>query len=102
MIVKDNLGNIYEVKIDTHNVKIIDSYRAKGKDAKMHVINEIISISPNAFANRSMSSILHEWKAHNILYKWNYEPERTRDVDIDDGISLLHRICFFILCIFPE
>lgn len=50
--------------------------------------------------SRSNKSWDREWKAHNVLYKWGIEPNRTKDVDLDEGETLLRRIGYFLLSIF--
>lgn len=103
IIVKGINGIEYSVKASDDNINIKDSWLAKGKEEKMHIINEIKRLTNvKVLEARSMQSMLTEWKAHNVLYKWNIERARTADVDIDINPSLLHRICYKILSIFPE
>lgn len=38
---------------------------------------------PSAVSCRSTRSLLREWEAHNMLYSFGYEVERTQHVDFD-------------------
>jgi hypothetical protein len=50
--------------------------------------------------NRTAKQWLHEWRAHNLLYKLDYQPERTGSVDLDEGEidrrNSLYRILSFL------
>ena len=48
---------------------------------------------------RTKESLIREWKAHNILYRWGYEKERTGSVDFSQYESRPRRIGYFILSI---
>ena len=47
--------------------------------------------------SRSTRSWINEWRAHNLLFKLGIEPDRTRDVDLDDNESTFRRFCYVIL-----
>jgi hypothetical protein len=50
-------------------------------------MNEIIYAiqykHPEIKFNREYSDLIHEWVAHNRLYKWGIKPEKTKDVDLE-------------------
>lgn len=91
--------------VEGQNIHIHNSYQVtKTEDMKM-ILDTIIGKSfyskmTAAGFNRSKRSMLREWKAHNVLYNHNYQPNRTRSVDLDQNESTLRRIAYFILSLF--
>ena len=49
---------------------------------------------------RSIDSLRNEWIAHNVLFNWGKDPERTGSVDLDQNESLLRRLAYWFLCFF--
>lgn len=77
------------------NVKIIDSYLIKSDAVKLAFLDELKD--DELLDNRSYKSLIREWKAHNILYKFGLFKERTRDTDLDNQESIFRRIGYFII-----
>ena len=95
-------GEIIAYEVEHNNIKVRDSYRIHSKELKLEFIDKIILTKKN-FLKRSRISYYREWKAHNILYKWNYQVERTRDTDFNAKEYLRRRIgYFFISLLFKE
>lgn len=88
--------------VEGQNIHIHNSYQVtKTEDMKM-ILDTIMGKSfyvkmTDAGFNRSKGSMLREWKAHNVLYKWNYQPNRTKSVDLDENESSWRRFCYFFL-----
>ena len=49
---------------------------------------------------RTIGSWLREWRAHNVLYKWGYQPDRTKSVDLNEDETQIRKIGYFLLSIF--
>ena len=65
------------------DVKIYSSYLIKDKDIRNDIINIIYEYekeNPSNW-NRSIESMRVEWFVHNFLHTFNYETDRTKDVD---------------------
>lgn len=46
---------------------------------------------------RTNKSLIREWRAHNLLYDFNYERARTKDVDLDYPERWKTQVAYFIL-----
>lgn len=82
----DEYENVYEqggIKISENCVHIGNSYLFKDCKDKCKVLHWLFQENPQMLEHRSAKSYLHEWQAHNILYKKNFEKERTGSVDFE-------------------
>ena len=97
----NNKGDILIVEYSKTNVHVNDSYAVAKADIADWV-KQIKSFgeSYDYTYTRTDKSWINEWKAHNVLYKWGIEPDRSKHVDLDEGETLLIRICYFLLSIF--
>ena len=91
--------------VEGQNIHIHNSYQVtKTNDMKMilSTIMGTLFYSKMAAAgfSRSKKSMLREWKAHNVLYKWNYQPNRTRSVDLNEKETTWRKFYYFFLSIF--
>lgn len=84
--------NTYDIFIiDDHqnqdpNFKILSSYKITDNIIQNEIINimlEYNKIHPSSW-NRSFKSMKAEWIAHNLLYYFDYQVVRTRDVDFNN------------------
>ena len=50
--------------------------------------------------NRTLSSEIREWKAHNILYKLHIRENQTKDTDFSKDESKLRKFGYFFLSAF--
>ena len=82
-----HIHNSYQVTKTSDMTMILETIMGKSFYAKM----------TEAGFNRSKSSMLREWKAHNVLHSWNYEVDRTKSVDLDENESGWRRFCYFFL-----
>lgn len=94
-------GDTLMVKYTKTNIHIYNSYAVKKSDIA-NWIKQIRSFGKlyGCTYMRSDKSWIKEWKAHNVLYKWGIEPDRTKDVDLNEDETLLRRICYSLLSIF--
>lgn len=91
-------GDILMVDYFKTNVHITSSYAVAKTDIADWVerIRSFGEMYGYEYA-RTKSSWRREWKAHNVLYRWGIELSRTRDVDLDEGETLLRRIVYYFL-----
>ena len=80
---------------NSENVKIIDSYLIKEDAVKYAFIGSLKD--DGLLLGRSYESLMREWKAHNILYKFGLFKERTRDTDLNENESWFRRFGYFII-----
>lgn len=95
----DNL----HVTIVSNNVHIKDSYtvtkrkdiKSTLEDIKQFLVDNNITMD-NPFNHRSICSMSQEWITHNNLYKLNYKPERTKDVDLNIPQKWYVKVLYFL------
>lgn len=94
-----------EYNFKSLSIHIKDSYLINSKMLIQEFLN-IIFQSPY-FAqmrelgyNRSYSSLVSEWCAHNILYDLGYKRDQTKDADLDQNESWIRKLGYAILSIF--
>nr|DAF63770.1 MAG TPA: hypothetical protein [Podoviridae sp. ctz6O13] len=71
-----------------NNTQIFDSYKVRKKRDMEEVIQKIrqaSDIPALAVRRRTVKGMVHEWKAHNLLYELGIARDRTKDVDLDIG-----------------
>lgn len=88
-----------EIEYSPHNTKVINSYLLTTKKA---IKEEVEWIKENRIArcyvvSRTTNSYVREWKGHNRLYKWGIFRSHTKDVDLDENMSLFWEVIWFIL-----
>ena len=81
------------------NVHIEDSYLIRSNETKKEILTIILSNTVFAY-KRTIGSWLREWRAHNVLYKWGYQPDRTKSVDLNEDETQIRKIGYFLLSIF--
>lgn len=68
-------GESYKVNVSEGNTYILDSYRVKSKRDMDNILHMIIYAAwagkPMAIHRRSVSSMIKEWRVHNLLYSLN-------------------------------
>ena len=70
-------------KILSNRIKILDSYKITDRSKMNEILYAIQYKHPEVKFNRNYSDLIHEWVAHNRLYKWGIRPEKTKDVDLE-------------------
>lgn len=92
--------NNVELRISSDCVTIIDSYKIKHIKDMIAIIKHIKQFKQHTnIANRSLYSMLSEWRAHNLLYWLNIERDRTAHCDLDNESSI-RKILYAIISLF--
>ena len=102
----------YSIKVDNiditcsiseTNVCIFKSYQITSRKDMKYIIKIIRAYAEDECGityTRSESEWLAEWRAHNLLYCFDYQPERTKNVDLNEtesaGRKCLYKILSFI------
>ena len=90
--IKDTKITFY---ISDNNCHIVDSYLIRDEIKELFLKTYLLL--EDVFKTRSFKSYMNEWRAHNILYKWNVARKRTKDVDLNINESLFRRIGYCII-----
>ena len=77
----------------TNNIKIQNSYFVERKDEMIKFLSKM----DLELIDRSITSCLNEWIAHNRLYKLGIFKSRCKDCDLSANESLFRRIWYWIL-----
>lgn len=105
------LTTVYQIKesslkiiLTPTNVHIVTSFQITDRKGKEEVIDYILKVAKDYGLEykRSKKSWIREWSAHNTLYQWNYQRERTGSVDLNEDESLFRRFCYFFLSLFEK
>ena len=93
------------IGIEALNIHIDKSCQVITSKSMNEILDEIMS--KNSFKRlaaagftRSKASLIREWKAHNILYRWGIAGHRTESVDLNQNESKFRRIGYFFLSLF--
>lgn len=87
-----------EYVITNNGVRIIKSYLVTDKHIKQSFAKHLHN--KGLLTNRSVNSLVREWTAHNVLYKWGLFKSHTEDTDLDVKESWFRRLCYFFLTLF--
>ena len=88
--------NGIEYEVMSSNCRVIDSYMTKDR-ATMRDFCEHLCTEHPVFKYRSIASYVREWRAHNLLYHFNYEIVRTKDCDLNVDESKWRRLAYIVL-----
>jgi hypothetical protein len=93
------------INLESLNIHIQNSHTVTNTKDMEEIIDTIMAHSCYTYLvkygyNRTKSSMIREWKAHNILHKSSFEVNRTASVDLDQGESILRKILYAILSLF--
>lgn len=76
--------------IEFNNTKdcltILNSFEIRSRSEMTDILSYIREISENDYivCRRDIKDMIHEWRAHNLLYDLHIKRERTKDVDLDN------------------
>ena len=100
MIIEINNKKI-EYTYSKDNVHIQDSFGITSKEEMITILNAIrLEAAKNGyFYDRDTKSWLTEWRAHNRLYNWGLEEERTGSVDLSESESKIRLFLYPFLAI---
>ena len=91
--------NVQEIKYNLNsaagNCTIFDSWQVKDRKTMVEFCR--LHLTDEPFNRRSISSYVREWRSHNLLYKWNFKPQSTKDTDLNVNEYTWRRIGYFIL-----
>lgn len=88
-IFDESTGDVYVIDLrDTDNpdMEIYNSYEFRNRDEMMDIL-EVLQEYERRYPtdwDRSNSSMMNEWRVHNILYDFSFERSHTREVDFDN------------------
>lgn len=77
---------ILKVHVSKNNTCILNSYKVKNiNDMQdiLYIIQNKIEDSNMAINKRGVWDMIHEWRAHNLLYSFGIEKDRTKSVDLE-------------------
>ena len=77
------------------NVKIIDAYLIKGDAVKIAFVEALKA--DGVLSSRAIESLLREWNAHNVMYKWGICKGKTKDTDLNSNESAIRRLAYYII-----
>lgn len=102
IILPDGCGNKLSVTFDKNNIHIQDSYKVTTTESMKFILQLVKYTTSNRdiVYKRIMKSWLREWKAHNILYKFNIQRSRSQHTDLSENESMMRRFAYFILSLF--
>ena len=69
------------------DIKIYDSYKISNEEKQKEVLTQILNyekLRPSKW-ERTINSMVNEWYAHNLMYSFGYQKNRTKDVDLDNN-----------------
>lgn len=86
-------------KVYKDNIHIDNSYTIRNVSTMKYILRYIMENIPSDYPVKQMkmTPMILEWSAHNLLYRLNYQPERTKSVDLNIGESRMHKIGYFLL-----
>lgn len=98
-LVVEYKGSIFKVHSSKENTTIIDSYKIKKyKDMKEFLHRVRIAVPRDySIKRRSISSLIREWRTHNLLYSLGFFKKRTGSVDLNLRQPFHIKALYFII-----
>lgn len=95
------------IKVSKNNIHIEDSCEVNTREDMQMVLNDIranYSLEESDVLKRTDSSLIKEWRVHNVLYNLHLFRTHTKDVDLNypqsKTIEIAYSIAYFIVSIF--
>ena len=90
------------INVEALNIHITNSYQVTNSKDIEQIIDMIMNKSCYKYLaaagyTRTKESLIREWKAHNVLYRWGVAKERTGSVDLNQNENIFRRITYFFL-----
>jgi len=83
------------------STKIIDSYKICSKSDMRSILKQLrLESYGKAIHLISLSKMVKEWRAHNLLYDLGLFRSHTKDVDLNLDESKWHRLGYSVLSLF--
>lgn len=110
MIVHYNNKEI-NVEVTKNNTHIVDSYKIKSRKDMRNILElichkmaankcmseaDVKKQAAEAIFRISIKTMVHEWRAHNLLYALRIARKRTKDVDLNENKWYV-RVAYFVL-----
>ncbi len=71
------------IRILDNRIKVIESYKITDRKVMKEILYAFQYKHPELKFNRGLNDLIREWVAHNRLYKWGIQPEKTKHVDLE-------------------
>lgn len=81
----------------TSELTIIDSYQIHNIKKMKTILTEALEKVENYITNRNMNSLINEWIAHNVFYKFHLFRKYTKDCNFKKTQNKILNIVYFIL-----
>ena len=95
------------IKVSKNNIHIENSCEVNTREDMQMVLNDIRanhSLEESDVLKRTDSSLIKEWRVHNVLYNLHLFRTHTKDVDLNypqsKTIEIAYSIAYFIVSIF--
>lgn len=90
---------ILKVHASENNTTIFDSHLVKSPWDMESIIYYIKAETSDEYAinKRNISSMIYEWRVHNLLYSLGILRDRVKDVDLNTGQPWYIKSLYFIL-----
>lgn len=90
---------ILKVHASENNTCIFDSYKVKSPWDMESIIYYIKAETSAEYAinKRNISSMIYEWRVHNLLHSLGILRDRVKDVDLNTGQPWYIKALYFIL-----
>lgn len=84
------------IEYSENNTHVVDSYKAEDINLEVSYIIRERHLR-HLKVTRSFESYVREWKGHNRLYYLHLFRSHTKDVDLDEDMSMLWELIWLIL-----
>lgn len=95
------------INVSKNNIHIENSCEVNTREDMQMVLNDIRanhSLEESDVLKRTDSSLIKEWRVHNVLYNLHLFRTHTKDVDLNypqsKTIEIAYSIAYFIVSIF--
>ena len=87
----------FKITIDKNGILIKDSYSLTNINKMRDILKEILSKTIEYNTNRSLNSLVNEWIAHNVLYKFHLFRKHTRDTYFEKRIKKIISFLYILI-----
>lgn len=87
----------FEIHCSKTDMNIIDSYKVKTLKQMKKILIEALNTTILYKTKRSMTSLIDEWIAHNLLFKLNLFRKHTKDCNFESNQKIHIKFSYFIL-----
>lgn len=87
----------FEIHCSKTGMNIINSYKVKTLKQMKNILIEALNTTTLYKTKRSMTSLIDEWIAHNLLFKLNLFRKHTKDCNFESNQKIHIKFSYFIL-----